>query len=445
MRNRIETSSLGLDRRRFIFGTGLTLAGMALALRSAADSADPPPVAPNEFNDWEKVRAQFALAPACIHLSGFFLASHPRPVREAIEHYRQMLDRNPLEVVETEDFAKQLRVEGLVADYLGAKPGEIALTDSTTMGLALVYHGLTFKPGDEILTTTHDHYSHHESCRLAAERAGATVRKISLFDDYRSISQDQMVERIRTAIRPETRVVGVTWVHSSSGLRLPIRAIAQVVAEANRNRTEPERVLLVVDGVHGLGVVDETVAELGADFFVAGTHKWMFGPRGTGLIWARSENWKRLRPVIPSFSMSAYHAWMSGRSLGETEAAWVSPGGFHSFEHRWALPAAFAFHQQLGRARVAERIHRLNDFAKSELAKMKHIQLHTPRERELSAGLICFDVDGMKPAVVVEKLLARRIIASESPYAVSHARLAPGLLNNEAEIEKTIGYIREMG
>jgi len=434
-----------MDRRRFIFGTGLTVAGMALTLRSVAHAKTAPEtLAPNDLGEWEKVRAQFAVAPGYIHLSGFFLASHPRPVREAIERYRQMLDGNPFESVETEQFGKPLHVEGLVAEYLGAKPEEIALTDSTTMGLALVYHGLPLKAGDEILTTTHDHYSHHESSRLAAERAGATVRKIKLFDDYGSIARDQIVGRIREAIRPETRVIGITWVHSSSGLRLPIRAIAAVVAEVNRDRAPEKRALLVVDGVHGIGVVDETIAEMGADFFVAGTHKWMFGPRGTGLIWARAENWQRLRPTIPAFSNGPYDAWMHGRSLGETEAAWVSPGGFHSFEHRWAVPAAFAFHKQLGRARVAERIHALNDFAKSELAKMKHVQVHTPLERELSAGLICFDVAGMKPATVVEKLLAKRVIASESPYAVSHARLAPGLMNNEAEITKTLGYIRDL-
>ncbi len=435
---------MAMDRRRFLVGTGLTVAGMALTFRSVAEAQSAPTAAANDLGNWQKVRAQFGLSPSYIHLSAFFLASHPRPVREAIENYRHLLDENPFGTVEEEEFGKRLRVEGLVAEYVGGKPEEIALTDSTTMGLALVYHGLTLKRSDEILTTTHDHYSHHESIRLAAERAGATVRKIRLFDDYKSISRDEIVDRIRKGISPATRVVGVTWVHSSSGLRLPIRFIADAIGQANRARGEADRILLVVDGVHGMGAVDETIAQLGADFFIAGTHKWMFGPRGTGMIWAKTDNWKLLKPVIPSFSDGPYGAWMEGRKPGETEAACISPGGFHSFEHRWALPAAFAFHRQLGRARVAERIHALNDLAKQELAKMKHVELHTPRERELSAGLICFDVEGMKPAAVVEKLLAKRVIASESPYAVSHARIAPSLLNNEEEIEKTLEFIRAL-
>ncbi len=312
------------------------------------------------------------------------------------------------------------------------------------MGLALVYHGLNLKKGQEILTTEHDHYAQHESIRLATARSGATFRKIRLYDDYKSISADEIVSRIRKAIGPSTRVVGVTWVHSSSGLRLPIRRIADAIAELNGKRSETDRILLLVDGVHGLGAVDETVAEMGADFFVAGTHKWMFGPRGTGIIWAKAENWKLLQPVIPSFADGPYGAWMEGRSPGETEAQWVSPGGFHSFEHRWALPAAFAFHRQIGRARVAQRIAALNRMAKEELAKIPGVQVHTPRDPELSAGLICFDIEGMKPIAVVEKLLEKKVIASESPYARSHARLSPSLLNDEKEVEKTLGYIRAM-
>ena len=56
---------------------------------------------------------------------------------------------------------------------------------------------------------------------------------------------------------------------------------------------------MVVDGVHGLGCVDESVADFGADFFCAGTHKWIYAPRGTGLVWARPEAWARLGPSSP--------------------------------------------------------------------------------------------------------------------------------------------------
>lgn len=436
---------MSINRRRFLVGTGLTFAGAIAASKAGMSfSAGLAPAAAPDFTSWSGVREQFAVSPEYIHLSSFFLASHPRPVREAIEKHRRELDNNPLMYVEHEGFGQPLKVEKAVAEYVGGKPEEIALTDSTTMGLALVYHGLPLKAGQEIMTTMHDHYSHHESIRLAAERAGAKVKKITLFDNFKSISEAEIVSRIKKAITPKTRVVGITWVHSSSGLKLPVRAIANAVAEANKGRAEADKTLLVVDGVHGIGASDEIIAKMGSDFFVAGTHKWIFGPRGTGIIWANAENWKMMRPTIPSFDFGPYAAWMQDKKLEGMRASWMSPGGFHSFEHRWALPAALEFHKQIGRSRVAERIHALNDQAKEGLAKMKNVKLHTPLGNKLSAGLICFDVEGMKPEAVVKKLLEKRVIASQSPYGVSYARLAPSLLNTPEEVETTLGYIRAL-
>jgi len=71
--------------------------------------------------------------------------------------------------------------------------------------------------------------------------------------------------------------------------------------------------------------------------------------------------------------------------------SWMSPGGFHSFEHRWALDRAFQFHQTIGKPRVAERIHSLKPADQEGLAKMPNLTLYTPMEDELSAGIVCFE------------------------------------------------------
>ncbi|CAN5835359.1 hypothetical protein BH18ACI4_BH18ACI4_20710 [soil metagenome] len=154
------------------------------------------------------MRDQFEASRDYIHLSSFFLASHPRPVRDAIEKHRQAIDNNPFLYVERHLFEMPGQIRATVAGYLGGKPGEVALTNSTTMGLAFVYQDLPVKAGQEILTTTHDHYVHHEAIRLSAERAGATVEKIPLFDDFASISEEDIVRRIRRAVSPRTRAVG---------------------------------------------------------------------------------------------------------------------------------------------------------------------------------------------------------------------------------------------
>ena len=278
----------------------------------------------------------------------------------------------------------------------------------------------------------------------AAQRTGATFRKISLFADPAKATVDEIVGRIRAGVKPATRVVGITWVHSQTGIRLPIRAISGALAELNKKRDSQDHILLVVDGVHGLGCTDENVADMGADYFCAGTHKWIFAPRGTGLLWARPEAWARLRPLIPTFSEEeAYDAWLQDRPVkSPTNARRMTPGGFLAYEHQWASVAAFKMHQSMGRARIATRVAELNGRIKDGLAGIRGVRLHTPRAAALSAGICCFEVDGRKPEEVVKALLAKKVIASTSPYANTYARLSAGIFNTEAEVDQALGALR---
>jgi selenocysteine lyase/cysteine desulfurase len=299
------------------------------------------------------------------------------------------------------------------------------------MGLGLLYTGLILRPDQEILTTTHDFYATTEALRLASERTGARMRQIPLYQEIESVSEDEIVQSAAQAISDRTRVLAVTWVHSSTGLKLPIRRIADVVAEVNAQREASERVLLCVDGVHGFGVEDVRVADLGCDFFVAGCHKWIFGPRGTGLVWGRgNQAWSAVRQTIPTFG--------DGRSFGSLN----TPGGFHSFEHRWALSEAFTLHQQLGRSSVALRVHGLNSRLKTGLLGLGNVRLVTPNDDALSAGLVCFQVAGLSAQQVVDRLHARKIIATVTPYATPYPRLAAGLLNNVEQVDAVIEAVR---
>lgn len=439
-----------LTRRDFLISGSLSLAAGALSPLLVQAEQTKPSASAN-LKNWESVRREFELTPDYIHLALFFLASHPKAVRDAIEEHRSKIDANPLLTVENAIFEQTdenipLQVCQAIATYIGGDPQDIALTQNTTTGLALIYHGLPLREGDEILTTTHDHYVHHESIRLATGRCSATWRKIPLFDSYNLISPDEIAERVRKAIGPKTRAVGVTWVHSSSGVRLPIARIAESVAQANRGREEKDRVLLIVDGVHGLGVEDPKITALGCDAFSSGTHKWMFGPRGTGFVWAKPTVWQRMRPVIPTFSSpDIFEAWEQERDpKPPARAAWFSPGGFQAFEHYWALPTAIHFHQSIGPSRITARIHELNGQMKDGLARMPNIQLYTPRDENLSAGIVCFDVKGIKPGQVVKRLLDQRIVASTTPYRVSYARLACSVVNTPQEVDTVLRAIRNL-
>lgn len=433
-----------IDRRGFLVRSGLALGAAFLSSElsslckpARAESSSPP--------DWQRVRDQFPLSRDLIHLAGFFLASHPAPVREAIEQHRAGLDADPIGYWLAHEKKQEAAVLQAAAGYLGVDPTEIALTDSTTMGLGLLYGGLMLSRGREILTTTHDHYSTETSLRHRAERTGATVRRIPLYTDLRQVSQERLVETLVKEIRSQTRIVAVTWVHSSTGLKLPIAEMARAIRKVNASRANEDRVLFCVDGVHALGVEDFRLSDVGCDFLIAGTHKWMFGPRGTGLVWGHPRAWPFAKAIIPTFDSDAYDMWMKvipPRPL--PPSVYMTPGGFHSFEHRWALDQAFTFHQTIGKSRVTQRISELNQQLKQGLVKIPGITLHTPMSQDLSAGIVCFEVAGMSPEQVVTALRRRGIVASVTPYATQYARVAPGLLNSPAEIETVLAEIHAL-
>jgi len=423
---------VALDRRELLERGGLALAAVAVlgpeALASP-EEADAQPLAPLP---WASVRSQFRLRPDRVHLGAFLLASHPAPVRRAIDRYRRALDADPVGYLHGSSVAREAAVLRAAASYTGARAADIALTDSTTMGLALLYNGLHVRADQELLTSTHDFFVTHDALQMKADRSGATLRTIPLYDDSAAASADAIVQRVVNAVTPRTRVVALTWVHSSTGVKLPIRRIADALRPLNRSRSEADRILLCVDGVHGFGIENVRLPTLGCDFFAAGCHKWLFGPRGTGLVWGRPDAWQHVTHTIPSFT-----------ATGNPGSA-MTPGGFHSFEHRWALAEAFLFQRRIGRQRIAARTHVLNAHLKSALAGMPHVTLHTPRAASLSAGLVCFEVRSLPAQEVVERLAARGIVATVTPYTPTYARVGPSIVNTPAEIRRAVRALRAL-
>ena len=436
-----------MNRRNFLQGSGLAI-GAAVTLPTLSCSS--PAAGETEiesYENWTSIRKQFNLAPDRIHMSQMLLASHPLPVRRAIEMHRKYLDENPAEY-EGDSFFRIDRdgqVSNAAAQYMGVDPTEVALTDSTTMGLAMLYSGLKLKAEDEVLTTTHDHYSTERSLHFATQKTGARLNRISLYDEPSQASVSEIIKRLTSAITPSTKIIAVTWVHSSTGVKLPIGEMAKAISEVNNSRGPDQRIYFCVDGVHGFGNQDVTIEELGCDFLAAGTHKWIFGPRGTGILYGRKDAWDIIEPIIPAFSLTAYGHWL-GMFVDQplTFQNNFSPGGFHSFEHRWALKEAFEFQLNIGKQRVMERTQNLSSLLKEGLQHISHVMLHTPVDPSLSAGINCFEIDGLLPDDFVTKMAAHGIVASSSPYKTSYCRLTPSIVNTEEEVKRCIEVIEKI-
>ena len=405
--------------------TSTPTSGESTGSPSAVPSG-PEPVVP-EFDpaDWESVRAQFPLDPERAQLAAFVLSPHTAQVDAAIQHHRARLGFDT-ESVLLEGFEHEQRVLDAAASYAGGEARQYALTTSTTMGIATMYGGLDLAPDDEILTTTHDFYATEDTLRLVRGRTGVKVSRVTLYDDPAAASADEMVGRLMRGITDRTRVVGVTWVHSSTGVRLPITEIGAEIARVNEGRDRADRILFCVDGVHGFAAVDMDLPDLGCDVLATGTHKWLFGPRGTGLLWAR--DWAPFTEIIPTFS-------------GPDGGRRLTPGGYQAFEHRWSMDVAFAFHEQIGREQVVARTVEQATRLKQELAGIDGVTVVTPAAPEVSAGIICLDVRGLTPGDGVYQLGEAGVVASATPYATSYLRLGPSIVTSDDDIDRAVGAV----
>lgn len=418
-------------RRTFLKQAGLLAAALPLASQWLPGAHAASPAAGGDA--WAGFRSLFELDPEYAHFANFLITSHPKPVREAIEALRASFDRHPARMVDWDsqsEWKHEATVREWAGRYLEVNPRQIALTGSTTEGLGLIYGGLKLAPGQEILTTVHEHSAARHTLGFRTARDGTPVRRLRLFENPAWVSTDQVLGTLATAISPKTRILGMTWVHSGSGVKLPVGEIGALVREVNRQRDERDQIIYVIDGVHGFGVEDVRFADLNCDYFIAGTHKWMFGPRGTGIICAASTELKHLNPTIATFSEN------------EDFATVMTPGGYHAFEHRWALGKAFELHLQQGKAKVQARIHGLNDYLKQRLEALEAVELVTPRSADYSAGFTFFRVKGQEPDDVAGYLNSQRIVVDAvSRDAGPVVRTAPGLLNTEAEIDRLVDVL----
>jgi len=421
------------NRRDFLKQAGILAAALPLGASLPNIAIASTAAAPLPRNKWAQLQQLFDQDPAWLHFSNFLITTHPRPVREAIEMHRAALDKNPGLAMDWDHGVTEKREEAvrvLAGQYVQADARQIALTGSTTEGLAMIYGGVQVRADQEILTTAHEHYATHTILELRTQRDGTKVRKIRLFKDPYRISKDEILTSIDRAIRPETRVLGMCWVHSGSGVKLPLADIGALVDKHNRGRSEADRIIYVVDGVHGFGVEDVSFPAMNCDFFIAGTHKWMFGPRGTGIVVSRTPEVKYVTPIIPTFSEAEHFSTT------------MTPGGYHAFEHRWALTEAFKLHLQLGKADVQARIHELNNYLKKRLLQRPQIELVTPLSPEFSAGFTFFRVTGKNSDKIAAHLMANKVVADAVERDVGPViRTAPGLLNDEAQIDRLLAVL----
>ena len=189
------------------------------------------------------------------------------------------------------------KTRGIAAGFFGCDTSEIMITNSTTSGMNAVAQGLRLKAGDHILITDQEHSGGLMCWNYLAKYCGAIVDKINIPPGENN--SVLVLQRIKENLRKETRLVSVSHVLSSTGLRMPIAEISSLARDNGS--------LCIVDGAQAAGAIEVNVKKLGCHAYATSGHKWLMGPKGTGILYISKDARHLIRPMQFDESYNTYN------------------------------------------------------------------------------------------------------------------------------------------
>lgn len=233
------------------------------------------------------------LDPSITFLNHGSFGACPVPVLEAQRALIDRLEADPVRFLAGEIEARIADARSAVAAFIGADPEGLVFVPNATTGVSTVLRSLAFQPGDELLTTDHEYNATLNALAEVARRDGARVVITRL--PLPITGPDEVVAAILAAVTPRTRLALVSHITSPTAAVLPIEAIVRAL--------DARGVDALVDAAHAPGQVAVDVTALGAAYWTANGHKWLCGPKGSGVLVVRADRRDRIRPLVVS------HGW----------------------------------------------------------------------------------------------------------------------------------------
>jgi selenocysteine lyase/cysteine desulfurase len=397
-------------------GSSPLLAAGITALRDELNAAS------NETAFWARVRKEFLLNPGLVHLNTGSLGATPRRVLDAVAGWMYEVEGDPVSNVFGPLGHRMEDVRKKAADFLGANLDEVVLTENTTSGMNAVAQALlrSLKPGDEVLTTNHEHPGGSVCWEYLAKHHGVKIVTIAMPAPAKD--KGQILDLVARHITPRTRVCSFSHVETITGLRMPLAEIATI--------TRPKEIFLVCDGAQAPGMLRIDVKALGVDTYASSSHKWMLAPKGSGLLYIRKEVQDRVQPLVLSTGYQAYTA-----ATGTRNVAQILGHGL-----------AMDFHNTIGRDRVEARCLALCDHLRRRLMENSALRLLTPTQVEVSTGIVTFSLLRGNDGNVYERLHKDHdILVKVVPKAEYNAlRFSTHVYNREEELDRTADAIASL-
>jgi len=305
------------------------------------------------------------------------------------------------------------KTRGIAARFLGCDISEILITNSTTGGMNAVAQGLRLKAGDRILTTDQEHGGGLLCWNYFAKYYGVIVDKIIIPPGENS--SELILKRIKDNLSKKTKLISVSHVFSSTGLLMPI---AEISSLARTNGA-----LCIVDGAQAAGAIEVNVKKLGCHAYATSGHKWLMGPKGTGLLYLSKDAQDIIRPM--QFEES-YNTYNDGN--GVVNLACIL-----------GLGKAIEYLESIGVSRIEEHNLSLRNKLYGKLKELKNATILSPAEASLASPMLTLLLsDKFEKTSFVKMLLEKYKISirpTHKEFGFNGIRFSIHIFNTEKEID----------
>jgi selenocysteine lyase/cysteine desulfurase len=421
-----------IERRDFLAGLGAA-AGAAMLPSSAAGAVATGGArrqqAPSD--PWRDLRSQFQFPPGYAYFNTAGLGACPRLVSDRV---KAEMDREELSPSAAHSEADWARIRGKCAALLGpsCSAGEIALVSTATEGINIVLNGVTFSPGDEVITSTHEHPAVVIPLLQKMKTARIVVRTFE--PDLRSRAGN--VERIRALLTPRTRLIFVSHVTCTTGQVLPLADIGRLAAE--------RQLWFAVDGAQSFAQFPIDISATGAHCYAASCHKWLMGPKRTGLLYVRKD---RL-PDLASTVVGAY----SDRTTSLAERKLTLRAEADRFEYGtqndaliYGIETAADLVAALGLPRIWEYSRAMAERFRTALQARSTVELLSPAEPEARSAMVTFRIPGHNNGQVANALTGRRLrVRSVTEAGLDAVRASFHVCNTDQEVDRLVEAVSQI-
>jgi selenocysteine lyase/cysteine desulfurase len=372
--------------------------------------------------DIKAIRKDFPALEKLTYLDSAFVGLVPNFVREG---YTEFLDEwanfsfDPSKTIlgRWRDKAEETRT--MIAKFIGASPDEIAFTQNTGCGLNIPVNGLTWKKGDNVVTLD---WEHNPLVTSTLKRNGVESRIV------KSANGKVELRDIEKAIDDNTKIVQLSQVEFVNGFRFDLKAVSEMIHKHGA--------MLLTDSTQALGALKTDVKKEDVDFISAGTYKYLLGPAGLGILYAKAEHIEKLMPDRTGWSNKIWE--MKPHELPSSAKRFEY--GTLNYQGIYAFHNSLIYLNKIGIENIEKRILELSSYLQSRVIDLG-ARLFTPKGTK--SPIVCFFI---KDAQEIAKKLRNedvKVTAREWD-GESYFRVSFHFYNTKEDIDCFLDKLKEI-